>query len=195
MVLEWWNGVVRWFASDAGQAIMTGTVLPLLAIVVGGIIAGLIARSSVAKLLARQDREAKAAAVASLIASARKCAAWSSLSAPEKQHIELLASEAEVRVRLLPVVGSAQAADWSAHLITAIKRNSAAYSFQAEQDLQTLQDGLVAWQLKPSRAKKLFAQDLAEWKYATALPEDELVAKQNEWAAQQETVAFEPSKI
>lgn len=195
MLQEWWSDVVRWFASDAGQTIMTATVLPLLAIVFGGIIAGLIARGSVSRLLARQNREAKAAAVAALIASARKCASWSSLSAPEKQHIELLASEAEIRVRLLPIVGAAQAADWSAHLIAAIKRNSAAYSFQAEQDLQSLQDGLVEWQLKPSRAKKLFAQDLAGWKYATALPEDELVAKQNEWSAQQETVAFEPSKL
>lgn len=191
MVLEWWNGVVRWFASDAGQSVLTGTILPLIAIVAAGVIAGAIARGSMKRFIARQDREAKAAAVAALIASARKCAVWSSLTAQEKQHVELLASEAEVRVRLLAVTGSAQAADWSAHLITAIKRNSAAYAFQAEQDLATLQDGLIAWQLKPARTKKLFAQDIAEWKYASPLPEDELIAKQNEWAAQQETVAFE----
>ncbi|MEQ1736538.1 MAG: hypothetical protein ABL886_09060, partial [Rhodoglobus sp.] len=60
------------------------------------------------------------------------------------------------------------------------------YSFQSDQGLQDLQDGLIAWQFKPKRAKKLFAEDLAAWKYDSGIVEDDLTAKQHEWAAAQE---------
>jgi len=122
--------------------------------------------------------------VASLIAAGRKAATWSALSAAEKDHTDHLASEAEVRVRLLPVDGAGLAADWAAHHLVALRRNSANFSFQAEQDLVDLQNGLIAWQNKPRKARRLFAQDLAAWKYETPSAEDELVAKQREWAAQ-----------
>ncbi len=146
------------------------------------------------RFVAHQDRQVKSAAIAALIASGRKAATWSTLSAQEKEHVEHQTSEAEVRLRLLPVVGSGLAADWAAHHIASMKRNSANYSFQAEQDLRDLQDGLVGWQLKPTRAKKMFAQDLAAWRYDESLPEDELASKQREWAAQQETAPFESVK-
>ena len=110
---------------------------------------------------------------------------WSTLSAQEKDHLEHQASEAEVLVRLLPVAGSGLAADWAAHYLASMKRNSANYGFQAEQDLADLQAGLIEWQAKPGRAKKLFAQDLAAWKYDDSIPVDDLLVKQREWAAQQ----------
>ena len=185
MLQEWWNDIVRWINSENGWTVISGVILPLIAIVAGGVIAGLITRGAIKRLIAHQDREAKASAVASLIASGRKAATWNTLSAQEKEHVEHQTSEAEVRVRLLPVQGASLAADWSAHHIAAMKKNSANYSFQADQDLSDLQDGLIAWQSKPSRAKKLFAQDLAAWKYDDGVSEDELVTKQREWAAQQ----------
>jgi hypothetical protein len=186
MLQEWWNDIVRWFNSDDGWTVITGVILPFVAIVAGGVIAGLIARGAIKGLIAHHDREAKSSAVASLIASGRKAATWNTLSAQEKEHVEHQTSEAEVRVRLLPVLGASLAADWSAHHIAAMKKNSANYSFQADQDLADLQDGLIAWQTKPSRAKKLFAQDLASWKYNDGVSEDELVTKQREWAAAQQ---------
>jgi hypothetical protein len=185
MLLGWWNDIVTWFSSDEGWAIVTAVILPFVAILAAGIIAGLITRSSLKRFIAHQDRLAKSAAVAALIASGRKAAEWSTLSAQEKEHVERQASEAEVRVRLLPVAGSGLAADWAAHYLASMKRNSANYGFQAEQDLADLQAGLIGWQAKPSRAKKLFAQDLAAWKYNDAIPEDDLLVKQREWAAQQ----------
>ncbi len=194
MLLEWWNDIVRWFSSDEGWAVVTGAILPFVAILAAGVLAGLITRGSMKRFVAHQDRQAKSAAVAALIASGRKAATWSTLSAQEKEHVEHQTSEAEVRLRLLPVVGSGPAADWAAHHIASMKRNSANYSFQAEQDLRDLQDGLVGWQLKPTRAKKMFAQDLAAWRYDESLPEDELASKQREWAAQQETAPFEGVK-
>ena len=185
MLLEWWNDIVTWFSSDEGWAIVTAVILPFVAILAAGIIAGLITRSSLKRFIAHQDRLAKSAAVAALIASGRKAAEWSTLSAQEKEHVEHQASAAEVRLRLLPVSGSGLAADWAAHYLASMKRNSASYGFQAEQDLADLQAGLIGWQAKPSRAKKLFAQDLAAWKYDETIPENELLVKQREWAAQQ----------
>ncbi|MGZ0211286.1 MAG: hypothetical protein ACKVI4_02285 [Actinomycetales bacterium] len=185
MILEWWNDLIDWFNSDQGWTFVTGALVPFLAIVVGGIVVGMIARSSLRRLIAQQDRQAKAAAVAALIASGRRAAVWSTLSAGEKEHVDHQASEAEVRVRLLPLKGANIAADWAAHKLAAMKKNSVNYSFQAEQDLAELQDGLIEWQARPGRAKKLFSQDLTSWKYETGEAEDELVVKQQEWASRQ----------
>jgi hypothetical protein len=185
MLLEWWNGIVHWFNTADGRSIVINAIIPFLAILIGALLAASIARGSTKRLIAQQDRQHKAAAVATLIASGRKAAIWSTLTAQEKEHVEHQCSEAEVRVRLLPVSGAAEAADWAAHHLASMKKNSANYSFQADQDLIDFQDGLIAWQDKPARAKKLFAQDLAGWKYEGASMEDELVAKQREWAAQQ----------
>lgn len=185
MIQDWWNDIVGWFDSEDGWRVLTGAILPFLAILVGGIVAGLIARGAMKRLIVQQDRQHKSAAVASLIAAGRRAANWSALSASEKDHVDHQASEAEVRVRLLPVAGAGLAADWAAHQLAAMKKNSANYSFQAEQDLQDFQDGLLAWQTKPGKARKLFAQDLAAWKYDTPAADDELLTKQREWAAQQ----------
>ncbi len=188
MLQQWWNEIIRWFNSDAGHTVITSAILPFVAIVVGGVVAGLIAKGAIRRLLAQQDREHKAAAVATLIAAGRRAATWSTLSAPEKDHVDHQSTEAEVRVRLLPVVGATLAADWAAHQLATMKKNSTNYSFQAEQDLADFQDGLISWQSKPARAKKLFAQDLAAWKYETpAVPsaDEQLATKQREWSASQ----------
>lgn len=189
MIQDWWNDIVRWAGSNEGWRIITGAILPFIAILAAGLIAGLIARGSTKRLIAQQDRQHKAAAVASLLAAGRKAATWSTLSASEKDHVDHQASEAEVRVRLLPVDGAGLAADWAAHHLATLRQNSANFSFQAEQDLADLQDGLIAWQNKPAKARRLFAQDLAAWKYETPSAEDELTAKQREWAASQQTEA------
>lgn len=191
MLLEWWNGLVHWFNSYDGQKVVMGTILPFLAIVIGGLIAGMITRGSIKRLLAQQERRHKASAVETLIAAARKAAVWNTLTAQEKEHVEHQASEAEVRVRMLPSYGASLAADWSAYKMAAMKRNSANYSFQSDQDLVDFQDGLIAWHAKPALAKKLFAQDLASWKYDGGAIEDELVVKQREWAAQQSEPTFQ----
>ena len=188
MVLEWWNDIVRWFSSTEGRAVVTGAILPFIAILAAGVLAGLITRGSMKRFVAHQVRQAKAAAVASLIAAGRKASTWSVLTAHEKEYVEHMVAETEVRVRLLPVAGAALAAEWAAHHIASMKKNSAAYSFQAEQDALTLRDGLIEWQAKPNRARKLFAQDLAAWKYDDSGDSD-LEAKQREWSAQQQTEA------
>ncbi|MCU1411997.1 MAG: hypothetical protein JWR04_2704 [Rhodoglobus sp.] len=185
MLEAWWNDIVKWFSSYDGR-VTIGAVVPVIAILVAGVVATLIARGSIKRLIAQQDREHKASAIAALIASGRRAAGWNTLSAAEKDHVDHQTSEAEVRVRLLPVAGAGLAADWAAHQLATMKANSANYSFQAEQDLADFQDGLIAWQAKPARARKLFAQDLAAWKYeAAAPPVDDLASKQQAWNAAQ----------
>lgn len=189
MLLEWWNGIVRWFNSYEGHKVVTDAILPFLAILVGALIAGLIVRGSIKRLIAQQERRFKASAVETLIAAGRKAAVWNTLTAQEKEHVEHQVSEAEVRVRMLPSSGASLAADWAALKLAAMKRNSANFTFQAEQDVADYQDGLIAWHAKPALAKKLFAQDLAAWKYDGGAVEDQLVVKQREWAQQQKTEA------
>jgi len=147
----------------------------------------------VKRLVAQQERRYKASAIETLIAAGRKAAEWHTLTAQEKSHVEHQVSEAEVRVRLLPASGASLAADWSAHKLASMKRNSANYTFQAEQDLVEFQDALIAWHAKPSRAKKLFAQDLADWKYDGGAIEDDLLVKQREWASAQATETLQPT--
>ena len=72
MLLEWWNDIVKWFSSEEGWAIVTGVILPFVAILAAGLFAGLITRSSLKRFIAHQDRLAKSAAVAALIATGRQ---------------------------------------------------------------------------------------------------------------------------
>ena len=185
--MQWWNDIVDWFYSNDGQTLITSTILPFLAILFAGLLAGLIARGAVRRLMAQQDLQHKAAAVASLISAGRRASRWSSLSAQEKEHVDFQVSEAEVKVRMLPLVGADLAAEWGRHQLAEMKRNSVSYSFQAEQDLQDFENGLIAWQQKPSRARKLFAQDLAAWRYEDANPtvaaDRDLKDRQIDWIA------------
>jgi hypothetical protein len=123
--------------------------------------------------------------VSALIAAGRRASMWATLSPPEQEHVDSLAGEAETRVRLLPVPGASLAADWAAHQLAEMRRNSANYSFQAEQTLVEYRDGLITWQNRPRRAKKLFADDLAAWKYEDEAVDRDLVERQQLWAAEQ----------
>jgi hypothetical protein len=185
MIQEWWNAFVQWFNSTDGRAIFTGTIMPFVAILAAGIIAAAVARGSTKRLIAQQNRQYKASAVAALISAGQRTAIWSALPEPEREHLDRQYSEAEVRVRLLPMAGAGLAADWSAHETSVMKKNSVNYTFQGEQDVKAYQDGLIAWQKRPSRAKKLFAQDLATWQFDDSAADEQLVTKQREWAAEQ----------
>jgi hypothetical protein len=164
--MQWWNDIVAWFNSTAGMRIVLSVILPFVAIIVAGLIAAAIGRGSAQRVIDRGDRELKGAAITALILVGRKAAIWSSLGADEKQHIDSLMSEADIRVRLLPVAGAGSAADWAAHELADMKKNSASFSFQADQTLVDYRDRLLDWQAKPGRARKLFISDLEQWRYS-----------------------------
>lgn len=162
--MNWWNSFVQWLSSSEGSRIVSDAILPFLAIVVAGVLAALIARSMGKRLLDLHDREAKAAAVTSLITVARKASVWNTLGSDERAHTDHLADEANVRLRLLPDAGAGLAAAWVEHEFVAIKNYSATFSFQAEQSFADVRERLVEWQAKPARARKLFRADLDRWK-------------------------------
>ena len=183
--MEWWNNFVAWLNSDDGWRILSGAIIPFIAIVAAGFLAAAIGRGSAKRVIALSDREVKASAVTALISAGRKAAVWNTLPAPEKQHIDHLIGDADIRLRLLPVPGTALAADWARHEIAEMKKNAVSFSFQAEQTLLVFRDRLIEWQARPSRAKKLFKNDLDSWAYDSSLREQELVHQQQAWAAQQ----------
>jgi len=193
--MQWWNEFLNWLDSTDGQRLVATAIVPFVAIVIAGVLAALIARNSAKRVLAHQDRELKASAVAALIGAGRKAAVWSSLGSDEKQRVDLQLNEADVRVRLLPINGTSAAADWAAHELGAMKKNSSNFSFQADQTFVDYRNRLLEWQSKPKRARKLFAFDLEQWRFddeATAKKEAE---KQQQWAAQQgaEVTSDEPT--
>jgi hypothetical protein len=183
--MQWWNDFLGWLSSDDGWRIISGAVIPFLAILIAGIVAASIGRGSAKRVIALSDREVKASAVTALISAARKAAVWNTLPAPEQQHIDHLIGDADIRLRLLPVPGTALAADWASHEIIGMKRNAVSFSFQAEQSLLVFRDRLIEWQGRPSRAKRLFKNDLDSWAYDSSLSEQELVHQQQAWAAAQ----------
>ena len=185
--MQWWSDFLDWLNSDNGWRILSTAVIPFVAIVVAGIVAAGIGRASARKVIELSEREVRASAVTALISAARKAAVWNTLPAPEQQHIDHLIGDAEIRLRLLPIAGTALAADWSRHEIAGMKRNAISFSFQAEQSLIVFRDRLIEWQGRPSRAKKLFKNDLDSWAYDSSASEQELVHQQQKWAAQQVT--------
>jgi hypothetical protein len=176
--MAWWNDIVAWFNSATGSRILLSAILPFLAILVAGIVAAAIGRGSARRVLAHEDRELQGSAIIALIVVGRKASIWSSLGGDERQHVDSLMSEADIRVRLIPVAGAGQAADWAAHQLADMKKNSASFSFQADQTFVDYRDRLLDWQLKPNRARKLFASDLQQWRYEDESP---AVAAPKEW--------------
>lgn len=183
--MQLWTDFITWLNSTNGHYLISNAILPFLAIIVAGVIAALIGRSSAKRVIALSDREVKASAVTALISAARKAAVWNTLPAPEQQHVDHLIGDADIRLRLLPVAGTGLAADWARHEIADMKRNAVSFSFQAEQTLIVFRDRLIDWQARPTRAKKLFKNDLDSWAYDSSLSEQELVHQQQEWAASQ----------
>ncbi|PRY70068.1 hypothetical protein B0I08_101193 [Glaciihabitans tibetensis] len=183
--MQWWNEFVDWLTSTEGRQVIATAVVPFVAILAAGIIAALIARASAKRVLDHQDRELKASAVMAIIGAGRKATSWSSLGGEEKQRMDNQLNEADIRLRLLPVNGASAAADWAAHELAGMKKNSANFSFQAEQTFVDYRNRLLEWQDKPKRARKLFAFDLEQWRFDDEAADKAAAEKQAQWTAKQ----------
>lgn len=191
--MQWGNDILDWLASSDGQRILLGAIIPAVAIIVAGIIAALIGRGSTKRVIAQYQRDALTAAVQGLVLAGRKAATWNSIGTVERVQVDHLIGEAETRIRLLAVPGAALAANWSAHQLEDMKRNSAGFSFQAQQTLAEYRDRLIAWSEKPRAAKKLFGADLERWKYEADPAEQQLLAEQADWEAGRTSAEHEKS--
>ncbi|OII28244.1 hypothetical protein [Curtobacterium sp. MCBA15_013] len=183
--MDWWNDLTDWISSDNGWRVISGALIPFVAIVVAGVIAALIGRGATKRVVAMQEREARNAAVAGIVSAARKAATWGSLGHDERAYADHLAEDADIRLRLLPVAGAPLAANWTQHEIADIKKNSSTFSFQAEQSLAEFRDRILEWQARPNRARKLFKSDLERWKFDSPDPDAELITRQQDWNADQ----------
>jgi hypothetical protein len=181
--MQWWNDLNDWASSDAGWRVLSGAIIPFIAIVVAGVVAALIGRGATKRVVTLQEREAKNAAVAGLVSAARKAANWGSLGHDERAYADHLAEDADIRLRLLPVAGAPIAANWAQHEIADIKRNSSTFGGQAEQSLAEFRDRILEWQARPARARKLFKSDLERWKFESPDPDADLIKRQQDWNA------------
>ena len=193
--MQWWNNFVDWFSSDDGWRVFSTAILPFIAIVVAGIVAAAIGRISTRRVIALSEREVRIAAVTTLLSAARRASIWNTLTAGEQPAADQAAIDAEIRLRLLGVPGAALASEWTAHEIADMKRNSVSFSFQAEQTLLTVRDRLIEWQAKPSRAKRLFKNDVDSWAYESSLSDQDLVHQQKAWSAQQAAATTGPTSV
>jgi hypothetical protein len=187
--MQWWNDFLDWLNSTEGARLLSTTVIPFIAIVVAGIIAALIARGSITRLFAKQERAQRASAVEALIAVGEKASQWSGLSGQTRDHFEAQTSVASIRVRLLPSTGAAMASAWAEYQLAEIKRNSANFSVQADQGYAEYRDRLIEWHHRPSRARKLFVNDLERFRLDSANDDTDLIERQRRWKAEQQAPA------
>jgi len=183
--MQWWNDFLDWFGSTEGTRVFTTMVLPFIAIIVAGVIATIIARGSISRLLARQERGNRASAVEALIAVGEKASQWSGLSNQTREHFEQQSSVASIRVRLLPASGAAMASAWAEYQLAEIKRNSANFSVQADQGFVEYRDRLIEWHHRPQRARKIFQNDLERFRIDAASDDTDLIERQRRWKAEQ----------
>lgn len=163
--MDWGNSFLQWLASDDGWRVLSGAIIPAAAILIAGVIAALIGRGSTKRLITLHQRDALTAAIGGFLLAGRRAASWNSLGDVERAQLDHLIAEAETRIRLLPIAGAGIAASWASHELTAMKRDSAGFQFQAQQTLGEYRDRLVAWSAKPRSAKKLFGADLERWQF------------------------------
>jgi hypothetical protein len=185
-----WNDMVDWATSSAGERVLLGAVIPFIAIVIGAVVAALIARGAIKRLLRDRDREAKASAVATLIDAAGQASNWNSLNPQEQAIADRTATTADIHLRLLPIAGAATAANWAGHEISQFKRASATYSVQFDGPLAEFRDRLLDWQKHPRRARKIFESDLSRWEAEMSREQGELQAQQDAWVAQQHSERY-----
>lgn len=181
--MQWWNDFLGWTGSNGGWRIVSGAIIPFIAIVLAGVIAALIGRAATKRAIDLHEREARNAAVSNVVAAARKAANWGNLGHDERAYADHLAEDADIRLRLLPIPGAVVAANWAQHEIADIKKNSSTFSFQAEQSLAEFRDRMLEWQARPARARKLFRADLERWKFETPDPDQDLIRRQQQWNA------------
>lgn len=188
--MELWNTFLTWLASVNGRAIVTTLIAPAVSIIVAGLLAAWIASGSIRRLLARNDRQLKVAAIAALIDAAEQASVWNSLTPQEQVLSDRSVGQADIQIRLLPVKGGAVAANWASHSLAQMRRNSATFGYQVEPAVITFRDRLVEWQQRPGRSRREFAVDIERWRVEANATEQQLSVQQDAWVASQHHEQF-----
>jgi hypothetical protein len=168
--MDWWNDFVDWLSATGTRPVIFSAVVLAVAIIVSGLLAAWIARGTVGGMLKRSDRAQRASAVAALVDAATEASAWNSLSPAEQLLSDRAVGQADILVRLLPIKGAGAAASWASHQLAEMKRSSAASGYQLDPSVAEFRDRLIEWQNKPSRARRIFQDDIERWRYESAAP-------------------------
>ncbi len=170
MIIDWWNAYLDWATSAAGQNILLTIVAPFVAILIAGLIGAVAARAGISRLVTRQDREQKAAVIASTLAATRRAGAWAQLSLSEQDHLDYTIAESFAHIRMTPSRGSDLAAEWGTLKARIIKQKSMVGALAAETDIRDLEDWLILWHRHPNKATRHFRDDLETLRYTAAQP-------------------------
>lgn len=191
--MDWWNDLTTWLtAADTRPVLFTAATI-VLAIIVSGLVSASIAKAAVRRLVDQREREQKAAAIAALIDAATEASVWNSLTPGEQVLADRAVGQADIQLRLLPLKTAPLAADWAAHQLTEMKRNSATFGYELEPALVEFRDRLLDWQQRPSKAKRLFQNDIERWSFTSDDSERDLARRQDTWVASQHKKAHDTS--
>jgi len=188
--MELWNTFLTWLTSANGRDALATLVFPAASIIVAGLLAAWIASASIRRLLARNDRLLKVAAIAALIDAAEQASVWNSLTPQEQVLSDRSVGQADIQIRLLPVNGATVAANWAAHTLGQMRRNSATFGYQVEPAVVIFRDRLVEWQQRPGRSRREFAADIERWRVEANASEQQLSVQQDAWVASQHHEQF-----
>lgn len=182
--MYWWNSFYEWLTNVSTQPVFFSVLVFVIAVVLAGALAAWIARGAIKSIVTQRDREQRVAAIGALVDASTEAAVWNSLTPQEQVMADRAVGQADIQLRLLPVKGSAVAADWAAHQLADLKRTSATFGYQLEPAVHEFRDRLIEWQNKPARARKVFLADLTRWSAQGTPVEKALVAEQDAWVAQ-----------
>lgn len=183
--MEWWNEFVDWLTATETRPVLFTAAVVFVAIIVSALLAASITKAAVRRLVDQRDRDLKTAAIAALVDASTEAAAWNSLTPQEQTLADRAVAQADIQLRLLPIKGASTAANWSAHQLAEMKRNSATFGYELGPVVAEFRDRLVEWQNRPNRAKRVFESDLERWRFENTATEKTLLAEQDAWATRQ----------
>lgn len=181
--MQWWNEFVAWLTASETKPVLFSAAVIAVAIIVAALLASGITKAAVRRLVAQRDREMKAAAIAALVDASTEASVWYSLTPGEQVLADRAVGQADIHIRLLPIKGAPLAANWAAHQLAEMKRNSSTFGYELEPVVTEFRDRLVEWQNKPGRAKKIFEADLERWRFENTENERALISEQDKWSA------------
>jgi hypothetical protein len=188
--MEWWNEFVAWLTAPDTRPVLFMAAVVAVAILVSALLAAAVTKAAVRRLVDQRDRDLKASAIAALVDASTEAASWSSLTPQEQAIADRAAGQADIQLRLLPVKGSAVAANWAAHQLVELKRDSATFGFELGAARAEFRDRLLEWQARPSRTRRVFESDLERWKFEITASEKTLAAEQEAWTAREQQEKF-----
>jgi len=161
------SDLATWFADPNNFGTLVTAATSIVALILGLIIGGIIVSSQSGKQTRTADEHAKAAVVAEVLDATTELAVFASLPAAAQSASDRAVARADVRLRVLPVQGAGNVADWTGHQLNELKRASSVGVTAAQTTLDVVRDRLVLWIYNPKRAAKQCQRDLERWSFVS----------------------------